>query len=284
MNVTCPFPLPHEFPATLLTPTMPDDDDRIEGTEQLSIPEPPPGTAMETAKRAWQVAWGASNAAAGYHASVLRHIVEHEKRMLSKVSDLRGEVETRIQGEIEGLKRDVTRDFNRFRTALVSALGSVGIHINLTPSGEHAIARLTQGATIVEEPVIRDRVASSHDLEEGFAEVGEQIDERFAALSRELQPGARSLQPIPSERVREMLAQERERVEADQKILRLELERSQLELAHAQELKRVGDQKAELAEANSRWLRVGFMIAGGIITVLVSLLIWVVTKHPPSIG
>jgi hypothetical protein len=279
MNViTCSFPLPHAFPATLLTQTMPETDSDDESL--IAIPEPPPGTAMETAKRAWQVAWGASNAAAGYHASVLRHILEHERRMLSQVGALRSDVERRIQSDIESLKRDVTKDFGVFRHALVSALGSVGIHINLSPSGEHSVARLTQG----DDAATRDRIASSHDLEEGLAEVGEKIDERFADLARELRPGSPVLQPVPSERVKELLTQERARVDADNKIMRLEMERSQMELAHAQELKRLGDQKAELAEANSRWLRIAFLVAGGVVTVLGGLLIWVMTKSPPSLG
>jgi|GEM_PF-3272278 len=277
MNVTCSFPLPHDFPATLLPPTMHETDD---DESLIAIPEPPPGTAMETAKRAWQVAWGASNAAAGYHASVIRHILEHERRMLAQVGVLRGEVEQRIQNDIASLKRDVTKDFGVFRHALVSALGSVGIHINLSPSGEHSVARLTQG----DDAEARDRIASSHDLEEGLAEVGEKIDERFADLARELRPGSPVLQPVPSERVKELLGQERARVDADNKIMRLEMERSQMELAHAQELKRLGDQKAELAEANSRWLRIAFLIAGGVVTVLGGLLIWALTKSPPSLG
>ena len=280
MNVvTCSFPLPREIPATLLRVMPAGPDDPNEDAEILAIPEPPPGTAAETAKRAWQVAWGASNAVAGYHASVIRHIVELEKRMLREIGTLRSDVETQVQAEIGNLKTSVTRDFISFRHALVSALGSVGIHINLTPSGEHAIAQLTQG-----DVTIRDRVASSHDLEEGFAEVGEQLEERFAKLSSDLRVGAPALQSVPSNRVRELLDQERARIEADQKIMRLELERSQMELAHAQELKRIGEQKSELSETNARWLRIALMVFGTMLTVLGGLLIWALTKSPPSLG
>jgi hypothetical protein len=279
MNVvTCPFPLPLEFPATLLR-VMPNDGPDDASTETIAIPDPPPGTAMETARRAWQVAWGASNAVAGYHASVIHHIVDLENRMVREVGALRTDVEKQIRKEIGSLKDEVTRDFMKFRHSLVSALGSVGIHINLTPSGEHAIAQLTQG-----QPIVRERVASSHDLEEGFAEVGEQIEERFSKLTHDLRVGAPVLQSVPSDRVKELLTQERASIEADQKIMRLELEASQRELAHAQELKRIGDQRQDLVESNARWLRIAFMVAGGVVTVLGGLLIWALTKSPPSLG
>jgi hypothetical protein len=106
--------------------------------------------------------------------------------------------------------------------------------------------------------------------------IEEEMDDRLRDLKI---PGA-----IPSERVREMLSQERAHVEAEQRIMRLELEKSQIELSHAGDIKRLTDQRTDLAEANARWLRVAFMIAGAVITVLGGLLIWLITKQQPAVG
>lgn len=227
---------------------------------ETAIPEPPPGTPAEVAKRAWHIAWSASNAAAGYHASIINHLVAHEKSLTA---------------ELKQMRAHLSQDFANFRSALLASLQSVGIRIDLSPSGEHAAVK------IVDSEPGRERVASSHDLEEGLAEVSERIeehfDERFRDLSLTRLPG-----PVPSERVKEMLSQERAHMEAEQKIMRLELEKKQLELTHASEVKRLDDQRAELAESNARWLRVAFMIAGGGVTVLGAILVWALTRQPPG--
>ena len=227
-----------------------DDEDVMEN--ETAIPEPPTGTPAEVATRAWQVAWSASNAAAGYHASIINHLVAHEKKVVE---------------EIKKMRADFARDFAMYRKAMVDALGAVGIRVDLSPSGEHAAVALGEGAG-------RDRVASSHDLEEGLAEVSDRVEEVLDERLRDLKlPGS-----IPSERVRALLAEERAHTEAEQRILRLELEKKQLELAHASEVQRLTDQRTDLAESNTRWLRIAFMVAGGLVTVLAGILIWALTK------
>lgn len=216
------------------------------------IPEPPAGTPTEVAKRAWQVAWSASNAAAGYHASIINHLVAHEKKVI---------------GELAAMRVSLTQDFASFRSTIVASLGAVGIRINLSPSGEHAAVTLGEGGG---SP--RDRVASSHDLEAGLAEVGERIEEEMDERLRNI-PGG-----IPSERIRAMLTEERAHIESEQRIMRLELEKSQLELSHANEVQRLKDKSTDLTETNNRWLRIAFMIAGGVITVLAGVLIWKMTE------
>jgi hypothetical protein len=233
------------------------EDDVMES--ETTIPEPPTGTPAEVARRAWQVAWSASNAAASYHASIINHLMAHERKVI---------------GELGQMRADLARDFASFRTTLLTSLQAVGIRIDLSPSGEHAAVRLT------ESEAGRERVASSHDLQEGLAEVGDRIGEQLDERLRDLRVPA----AIPSERVREMLTQERAHIEAEQRIMRLELEKSQLELAHAGDVKRLTDQRTDLAEANARWLRVAFMIAGAVITVLGGLLIWLITRQPPAAG
>lgn len=222
---------------------------------ETNIPDPPDGTPTEVAQRAWQVAWSASNAAAGYHASIINHLVRHESR---------------IKAEFAQMRADFNRDFATLRTTLVQSLRSVGIRIDLSPSGEHAAIVIGEGTG----GPSRDRVASSHDLQEGLDEVSERVEEELDARLRDL----RMPVAIPSDRVREMLSQERAHTEAEQRILRLELEKSQLELSHAGDIKRLTDQRSDLAESNARWLRVAFMIAGGVITVLAGLLIWKMTE------
>jgi hypothetical protein len=245
-----------------------DDEDVMEN--ETAIPEPPNGTPTEVSRAAWRVAWSASNAAAGYHASIINHLVAHEKT-----------IKNTITAELQQMRAELGRDFRNFRLTLVESLRAVGIRIDLSPSGEHAQVKLGDV-----EPG-RERVASSHDLEEGLAEVSEriedQLDERFRDLGR-----LKGADPIPSDRVRGMLAQERAAIEAhfeaEQRIMRLELEKRAIEVASAGELRRVQDQRAELAEANTRWLRVAFMIAGGVVTVLAALLIWALTKQVPPAG
>jgi hypothetical protein len=235
----------------------PPEDDVMEN--ETAIPEPPTGTPIEVSRRAWQIAWSASNAAAGYHASIINHLVAHEKKII---------------GELAQMRVELGRDFASFRTTLLASLQAVGIRIDLSPSGEHAAVRISEGGPS------RERVASSHDLEAGLAEVTDRIEEEMDDRLRDLKiPGA-----IPSERVREMLSQERAHVEAEQRIMRLELEKSQIELSHAGDIKRLTDQRTDLAEANARWLRVAFMIAGAVITVLGGLLIWLITKQQPAVG
>jgi hypothetical protein len=225
---------------------------------EVAIPEPPGGAPAEVARRAWQVAWSASNASASYHASVIKHVLEHEKKILAEVRQMR---------------LDVAKDFDSFRKTIVAALAAVGIHVTLSASGEHAAATL--GAGVLSEAP-RERVASSHDLEEGFQEMGEQIEERFRELRDH--PGERT-----SDRMRELLTQERARQEAEAQILRLELDKKTMELAHAQEVKRLGDQKAEYEQANVRWQRVAFLVGGGVVTVLGGLLLWALTRQAPSL-
>jgi len=225
---------------------------------EATIPEPPVGTPEQVSRSAWQVAWSASNAAAGYHASIINHLIKHENK---------------IVGELGQMRADFGRDFASFRSTLLKSLQAVGIRIDLSPSGEHAAVDLVEGRG-------RERIASSHDLETGLAEVSERIEEHFDDRFRDLKlPGS-----VPSERVRAMLTQERAQIEAEQQIMRLELEKKQLELNHASEMSRAKEKQTDLAEANSRWLRVAFMIAGGVVTVLAALLIWALTKHAPSVG
>jgi hypothetical protein len=238
-------------------PKKQDEDDVMEN--ETAIPEPPNGTPVEVSRQAWRVAWSASNAAAGYHASIINHLIKHENK---------------IVGELTQMRADFGRDFASFRSTLLASLHAVGIRIDLSPSGEHS------RVAIVEAEPGRERVASSHDLEAGLEEVGDRIEEHFDERLRDLRmPG-----PIPSDRVREMLSQERSHVEYEQRIMRLELEKKQIELTNASETQRLKDQRTELAEANSRWLRVAFMIAGGVVTVLAALLIWALTRHAPSVG
>ncbi len=225
------------------------EDDLMEN--EAAIPEPPTGTATEVARVAWQVAWSASNAAAGYHASIINHLVAHEKT---------------ITNELKEMRRQFALDFATFRATLIASLHSVGIRIDLSPSGEHAAVRVNDA-----EPG-RDRVASSHDLEVGLAEVNERVEEELDERLRGLKAGS-----VPSERVRAMLSQERAQIEAEQQIMRLELEKKQLELSHASEVSRFKEKQTDLAEANARWLRVAFMIAGGVVAVLGGLLVWALT-------
>lgn len=227
------------------------DEDDVSEVE-TTIPEVPSGSPSEVAKRAWQVAWSASNAAAGYHASIINHLTKHEKKVLDELARMRA---------------DFSQDFAVFRSTLVQSLRTVGIRIDLSPSGEHAAVALGEGTG-------RDRVASSHDLQEGLDEVSDRVEEVLDDRLRDLRLPA----SLPSERVREMLTQERAHVEAEQRIMRLELEKKQLELSHADEVKRLNDQRTDLAEANARWLRVAFMIAGGVVTVLAGILIWSMTE------
>jgi hypothetical protein len=240
-------------------PNRRNEDDVVE--TETAIPEPPTGTPTEVARRAWQIAWSASNAAAGYHASIITHLMAHEKR---------------ITTELQQMRTDLSRDFASFRATLIASLKAVGIRIELSPSGEHS------RVDIVEAEPGRERIASSHDLEEGLAEVSERIEEHFDDRFRDMKA------PIPSDRVREILSQERANIEAhfesEQKIMRLELEKSQNELTHAGEIKRLNDQRTDLAESNARWLRIAFMIAGGFVTVLAALLVWALTRHAPSVG
>ena len=235
----------------------PEDDEVMEN--ESAIPEPPAGEPDQVARAAWQVAWSASNAAAGYHASIINHLVAHEKS---------------ITAELRQMRAELSKDFASFRSALIESLKAVGIRIDLSPSGEHARVE------IVEAGPGRDRVASSHDLEEGLAEVGDRIEEL-----RDLRvPGS----SVPSERVRAMLSEERAAIEAhfesEQRIMRLEVEKKQLELARAADVQRLTDQSKDLAETNTRWWRLAFMFAGGFVTVLVALLVWAITKQPPSVA
>jgi hypothetical protein len=229
------------------------EDDLMEN--ETAVPDPPEGTPTEVAKRAWQIAWSASNAAAGYHASIINHLIAHEKK---------------IVGELSQMRVDLARDFASFRSTLIVSLQSVGIRIDLSPSGEHAAVHIAKSDA--DNGTGRERVASSHDLQEGLAEVSERIEEELDDRLRKI-PGG-----IPSERIREMLTQERAHVESEQKIMRLELEKSQIELAHVNDIKRLTDQRTDLAEANARWLRVAFMIVSGIVTVLAGILIWKLTE------
>lgn len=225
------------------------EDDLMEN--EAAIPEPPTGTPNEVARVAWQVAWSASNAAAGYHASIINHLIKHENK---------------IVGELTQMRADFGRDFASFRTTLLVSLHAVGIRIDLSPSGEHAAVK-------IEGEGQRDRIASSHDLEEGLAEVNERLEEQLDERFRDFKvPGT-----VPSERVRAMLSQERAQIEAEQQIMRLELEKKQLELSHASEVSRFKEKQTDLAEANARWLRVAFMIAGGVVAVLGGLLVWALT-------
>lgn len=231
------------------------------------IPEPPTGGPEEVSKRAWQVAWSASNAAAGYHASIINHLVAHEKN-----------IKITITTELKQMRAELSRDFSNFRSTVIASLQAVGIRIDLSPSGEHAAVEIVKGEHG------RERVASSHDLQEGLEEVSERIEEHFDDRLRDFKIPA----GIPSERVRAMLDQERVNIEskfeAEQRIMRLELERKQSELAHAGEVRQLTDQRTDLVEANARWWRVAFMVAGGLITVLAGLLFWAITKQPPSIA
>ena len=238
-----------------------DEDDVMEN--ENVIPEPPTGGPEEVSTRAWQVAWSASNAAAGYHASIINHLVRHEQT-----------IKTTITTELRQVRTELSRDFASFRSTLIASLHAVGIRIDLSPSGEHAAVEIVKGEHG------RERVASSSDLQEGLDEVSERIEEHFDDRLRDFKIPA----GIPSERVRAMFNEERAHIEAEQRIMRLELEKSQGELAHANEVKRLTDQRTDLAEANARWLRVAFMIAGAVITLLGGLLIWKITKQPPGGG
>ena len=228
-------------------PIRRDDEDEVVVEDEQIIPEPPTGTPEEVAKRAYQIAWSASNAAAGYHASIIKHLLKHEKK---------------IVGELTQVREDLAQDFADFKTVLVDALRRVGIQIELSPSGDH----------IVPAGQHRERVASSHDVEE----LGEKLEQLSEGLRVPTQPGIRS------ERVKELLGQERARIEAEQQILRLELEKKTMELSHTQELKRLDDQRASAIESNARWMRVAFLIAGGVVTLLTGLLFWAMTRHVPD--
>jgi len=234
---------------------------------EFSIPAPPDGSPMEVARRAWQVAWSASNAAANYHASVMRHMIAHEQR---------------IADGMQRMREQLSRDFDDYKRALLEALGRVGIHVDLS-DGVRVDLSPAAGAIVVGSDGIRDRVASSHELETGLAQVSDRLeehfDERLQDLTRTMRlPGSST----PSDRVRELLGQERARIEAEQQILRLELEKKTMELAHATEVKRLTDKQSDLVASNARWLRVAFMIAGGIVTVLGALLVWALTRQPPG--
>ena len=235
---------------------------------ETTIPELPAGTSIEEmARTAYRVAWSASNAAAGYHASIINHLVAHEKRTA-----------TGLATEFRQMRAQLSEDFVKFQSTLIASLQAVGIRIDLSPSGEHS------RVAIVDTDPGRERVASSHDLEEVGERIEEQLDERLRDLTRDLKGPA----PIPSDRVRAMLSEERATIEAkfesEQRFMRLDLEKKQAELAHATEVKRLTDQRTDLVEANARWWRVAFMVAGGLITVLAGLLFWAITKQSPSIA
>ena len=224
---------------------------------EATIPEPPVGTPEQVSRSAWQVAWSASNAAAGYHASIINHLIKHENKIVNELTQMRA---------------DFGRDFASFRSTLLASLQAVGIRIDLSPSGEHSAVK-------IESDPGRERIASSHDLQEGLAEVNERLEEQLDERFRDFKvPGT-----VPSERVRAMLSQERAQIEAEQQIMRLELEKKQLELTHAGEVSRFKEKQTDLAEANARWLRVAFLIAGGVVTVLGALLVWALTEHRGSL-
>jgi hypothetical protein len=116
----------------------------------------------------------------------------------------------------------------------------------------------------------------------GLAEVNERVEEELDERLRGLKAGS-----VPSERVKAMLSEERAYLEShfenEQRIMRLELEKKQLELTHAGEVSRFKEKQTDLAEANARWLRVAFLIAGGVVTVLGALLVWALTEHRGSL-